>query len=80
MQQIIRNLTEDQLKSLYELGRKRQYEGQSPEQIVEQLVAHSNEDAPQSTILGDLRRLASSVSSFDDYTSAIEDFKSRLSA
>jgi hypothetical protein len=80
MQQIIRNLTEDQLKSLYELGRKRQYEGQSPEEIVQQLMAHSSEDASRNTILGDLRRLASSVSTFDDYTSAIEDFKSRMSA
>jgi hypothetical protein len=80
MQQIITNLTEDQLKSLYELGRKRQYGEQSTEEIVDQLIAHSTEDAPRSTILGDLRRLAGSVSSFDDYTSAIEDYKSRMSA
>lgn len=71
-------LSEKQLQAIYELGNRRHYADESVEEIVDRIVEQARENVPAETTMADLRRLASSASSFHDFSEAVVQIRSQI--
>ncbi len=77
-QDIITRLSDEQLQTIYRQGTRRQYKDADIDQIVDRMIRHSSEENDIETSLADLRHLASSADSYEDFTAAIDGYRERI--